>query len=119
MRLIRPDFGECIDRLSILARKIEEGRLRDIETHHWEREEAEILNYMDGEGGHPFRPGRHILHLAAINAMIWDRQEIAKAFADDDVVEPKELLPELTRLNHRRAESVGFLNGETRGKEKL
>jgi hypothetical protein len=113
MRLIHPGLGDCADRLSILARKIEEGRARGILTTHWEEEEQEIRDYMQGDPS-------GWLHLAAVNAMIWDLQAVAGMLTDGGDLERPNLVKELTRLNRRRVELVEALNGDAQeGKEKI
>ncbi len=46
MSLINPSIGECIDRLTILARKIQEAKQLDKDWGHWWQEEQEISNYL-------------------------------------------------------------------------
>jgi len=104
MRLLEPSMGECIDRLSILARKIEE---RPEDAKHWQEEESKIIDY----GGGLLKVSQ-IVRLAAVNAMIWEEMEKIA----EDVTHPGH---RAYLLNLRRAELVALLSGQKESKEKL
>ncbi len=111
MRLIKPSLGECIDRLSILARKIEEAHFRGLEAGrgaYWQEEEDEILAYLSQARAWWVLP----LHLAAVNAMIWEQQETIAEH-------PGHSARKAYDLNLRRADLVAQLSGEVESKEKL
>lgn len=109
MRLIKPSLGECIDRLSILARKLEEKRQEDPECYaHWEEEEREIIIYAQP----PLTKVAQILHLAAVNAMIWQEEEL---IAEN----PQHPGYRAYVLNRRRAELIAFISGLAASKEKI
>lgn len=122
MRLIKPSVGECLDRLSILTRKIEEGKTRGVAYTHWEDEGVDIVAYLI-----TWQPEMRVVwtlvtlyfFLAAVNAMIWDRQMEADRVLNDPESERSSLILELTRLNKRRAELVAQISGEERSREKI
>lgn len=111
MRLIKPSSGECADRLSILARKIEEGNARGHATVHWEEEEKEILEYLKA----PYDGLGATLRLAAVNAIIWDLEILIMSETPHRLVQAREV----AKLNRRRAALVALINGEKESREKL
>lgn len=117
---MKPGLGDCIDRLSILARKLEElhGQEGWARVKAWQEEEKDLMDYLR-EQEHPEIPDlgespaalAAALHLAAVNAMIWE--EINRTAADSNRTAGWSYA-----LNRRRADLIAELNG-TEELEKL
>lgn len=102
MSLINPGLGDVIDRLTILARKKAERP----EAKHFPPEFTQLLAKVDtGETTQTII--RFIIELAAINATIWERINMARELVRAD---RGGLALSLIHLNDTRQEIVAALN---------
>lgn len=87
MKLLNPNLGETIDRLTILERKIVEGRRQGRLVASFTVERDALYAHMKVLGmAAGFLP--QFLRLAAINAAIWDATDrMGKAISGDDMSE--------------------------------
>lgn len=83
MKLLNPNLGETIDRLTILERKIVEGRRQGRLVAGFTAEIEKLYAHM-GMLGIPAGFLPQFLRLAAINAAIWDATDKMRDAIDDD-----------------------------------
>ncbi len=122
-RLHDPGPGEILDRLTILALKIQHGWAAGKPVAHWEAEHAalysQVLSHM---GTAP------VLELAAVNVKLWEAEDELRAWRrapsnlDDEMHATITCAFRIQELNDRRAELVTLINvnaGVDRPSDKL
>lgn len=109
MKLINPNLGEAMDRLTILERKIVEGHYQRLPTKTFRDEADAIYHYLRGIGvSLSFTP--IYLKLAAVNAMIWDATDRMRlAISSGLVGQMAEVGSLIFKLNNHRASLVAQL----------
>lgn len=125
MRLINFGMGEIVDRLTILALKIQYGTEAGKEIKHFvDERNALLVQLRSRETGGPWF--EHCLELATINARLWQSEDELRVFRRPNVVMDAALAAEIAfriqALNDRRAELVQLINkltGDHRGIEKV
>lgn len=80
---MNPNLGETIDRLTILERKIVEGRRQGRLVRRFADESAQLYAHVHKLGA-PVGFLQQYLQLAALNAAIWDATDKMKKAIDDD-----------------------------------
>lgn len=113
MRLLDPSLGEVYDRMSILAMKIQEGKIHGLATEEFEREFTLVSALMK-----TIVTGRQVelmMELAAVNALIWQRLHTVRK--QPQVPESGRLAVEATLLNDRRIELIARIDQLVSGTE--
>jgi hypothetical protein len=119
---MNPTIGDLIDRLMILALKIEECDVLRKDSKHFRDEAAEIGFALEKSATPNASMYCRIARLAAINAMIWFAEEaVAQSpFSEGEPTDHIEVLRVLVRirdLNRVRAKVIDAFE-PARGKEK-
>lgn len=85
MKLLNPNLGETIDRLTILERKIVEGRRQGKMVGSFQLEANALYTHL-GTLGLPAGFLPQFLRLAALNAAIWDATDHMRIAVVEDCV---------------------------------
>ena len=110
MSLLDPGVGDYLDRLSILARKIVEGRDDLIPEYDG------LINKVSLDG---HKKLGNVLKMSAINAAIWQREDeirrlknqTASGVAENDWHTLGRVAVQIQELNDKRAALIAELNG--------
>ena len=114
MRVLNPGPGEVVDRLTIVARKIVEGKEK---AEHFHKEMEELFHWWEnrsfGEVNEGFAKAAYLL--AAVNAALWQLEDKVREFREGrppGTADFSQLAFRIQQLNDRRAELVKEINAQ-------
>lgn len=128
-RLVGYGLGEIADRLTILSLKLLYGLAAGKPTAHFAQEYDALFEQFWARGPYAAGVFDQTLHLAAVNAALWQAEDEMRVFAqciftlsEERVEEVADLGLRIQKLNDQRAALVAQINtlaGDTAGPEKL
>jgi hypothetical protein len=117
--IINPTPGDLLDRLSSLAHKIPKARAANKPYLHFQAEQDEILQWLNGV---PIKVLEYGKALKAVNGLLWEATEEHRTAKDLAPEKAKELLIKIWDLNQERVslkEQCDRAVGAWKGSEKV